>query len=137
MNITFKITSLPKDQEKYRLISDTEGSIEIEHNGDILFFYNEILLAEFARILKQWLIIRKNTDTINMIYNSMDIEEEPVLLFRPDTDDSFFVESAIYDVPKHDSISGHEIAGTLNKYIDTLDQELKSRLGDISSFTWL
>ena len=91
------ISKLPDSKERYRLIADTEGSLEIAHDNAVVFAQDNVLLVEFARVLGDWLLAQSKDQFSEFVYCSMDFEEEPVLAFRISDDTNLTLESALLD----------------------------------------
>tara|TARA_R110001583_G_scaffold161391_1_gene313296 strand:+ start:3178 stop:3564 length:387 start_codon:yes stop_codon:yes gene_type:complete len=101
--------------ERYRLISDTEGWLSIEKDDEKIFFCDGILLVEFARALANW-INNTHKKSEDFIYNSMDFEDEPLIAIIKNK--GYFLESSITGMENKYEIS-------LNEFIDSAISFLK------------
>lgn len=67
-----------------KLLVDISGDLKIEIDKKIFFNESDILLLEFAKVLKKWVIEieEKGYNDCNFVYETMDYDDEPILTFK-------------------------------------------------------
>lgn len=125
MKIIFEIYEYPLSNEKYRLISNTEGKLTISINNINLFSSNEILIIEFARILNNF--IEKNNTSYNneFIYKSMDFEEDPLIKIIIKSNDEIIFYNGITSEEKTIIVNRDVFFKTCKEFLNALKRQLK------------
>lgn len=133
ITIEFTIHSLPKDNESYRLITNTEGNLTILHEDTPIFSHNGILLVEFARQLNKWLDNNRKSSE-NFFYNSMDFEEDPVIAFKLNDNLKFYLESTLTIIDKNIVIEKDNLLYATKQFLQNLQKELISERINLEKF---
>jgi len=63
------------------MLADVEGSLKINLGGNIFFEEDDILLLELVVALIKWLHKIESGEIVDLYYESMDYEEQPILAF--------------------------------------------------------
>ncbi|MEZ5308901.1 MAG: hypothetical protein R2684_17280 [Pyrinomonadaceae bacterium] len=79
IEIEFNVLNRPTYPLRRQAISDIEGTLRIRFGDKIVFDERDILLAEFAMCLYEWLTEVESDPELPFVYESMDYEETPIL----------------------------------------------------------
>jgi len=135
IEIHYEIKILPLGKERYRLLVDTEGSLKLTVNGDVIFTDEGILLVEFASTLHQWITSFSKENPSELFYESMDFEEKPLIQFSPMDDESYEFYSPWQEKPNI-RISGDALLQESKKFIGSLYRELQSKVPNIDRYDY-
>lgn len=65
-----------------KLLTDIYGTLEIVIDNQIFFFEKDILLLELSVCLLHWLKRFTNSRVYDLIYETMDYDDEPLLVYK-------------------------------------------------------
>ncbi len=130
ITIKFTINVLPMSEEKYRLVTDTEGELCFCEGNTQLIHLNNILLVEFAMYVDKWL---KSENSI-FEYISMDFEEEPILRVNFNNEDLGYIESNLNLSVKDTVIEKKKFSIALRVFMDCLYKKLIDKKINVSNY---
>jgi len=128
MKLEFEIKSTPEGEQKKYPTAYIEGFLTILINNVIFFNQPGTLLIEFAMLIDKWLDKVKVDEFANFTFDTMD-NDEPILSFDYVKGDFYKIDSIWKDAEVEELISKQEIINAFEKYIDTLEVELKLKTG--------
>ncbi len=120
-SLRFTIEETPTDVQVLSLAADVEGRLVIASAQSELKLEG-ILLVELAFFLAHWLRVGGEFN-----YAAMDMEEQPVLAFIPQTDGTALVRSVLSEESLHVPLDGLTLAA--KSYIEQLSEELSANYG--------
>ena len=127
MHFEFEIVTLPERHEHPYVF--TEGPLSVLDGEVCAWRWDDILLIEFALVLRKWLqhVAQGGPDTLH--YSSMNYEEEPVLAFvwHPSAR-RYLIASDGVDAERCE-IHHHDLVAACERYLDEFGQALRTSSG--------
>lgn len=127
--ISFSNVSVRPKTGGWKMLADVEGNLTITLGKNIFFNKEYILLLELAVALIRWVNKIKSGEIANFHYESMDYEDEPILAFIINDDQTWRLYSVWETFTNSSHISSEELLQATKKFIAELIIYLKTNFG--------
>jgi len=128
MEIKFKITDVPKEEQKKYPTAYLEGILTIFVNEVLFFNQSGVLLIEFAIFINRWLNSIKKGDFADLNFETMD-NDEPILSLTYVKDNLYGIYSVWQESEVSNLLDKENVVAVFEKYIEDLRNELKLERG--------
>jgi len=129
--IDFSYERLPTKRDTLRtddFFCNLEGEIQVSLRDDQVFRCNGVLLLELAAELTRWLNSLRLGPVKEFYYESMNMEEQPILRFRPLKDREWLVDS-IFNEGSEFLANEDELVAGANSFIHNLKTSVLEKCG--------
>ncbi|MGL5941667.1 MAG: hypothetical protein ACRC2S_15040 [Waterburya sp.] len=126
LKISFSNVEVLSKDLGWKMLADVEGSLKITIEDKLFFDEESILLLELALALMKWIEMIESGKMINFYYESMDYEDQPILAFMLNDNNSWRLYSIWEIFADKNNLSLKEITHSVSLYIDELLVHLKN-----------
>ncbi|MBG6131239.1 hypothetical protein IWQ47_002893 [Aquimarina sp. EL_43] len=127
MKIEFEITSIPEENKKQYFVAYLEGTLRIFMKGKLFFDSTDLLIAELGILLRRWVERIRIDQFVDFLYETMDSDESPILLFKYNGKDGFLIESVWREFDADKAIDKDELLEAVEDFLHRLDIELNQK----------